>query len=94
MLLHEIKEIRDGQCITLDGGPGSGVEGHHTANQERNLPPASHFTSVVYQGFELKRKEDGFEVYHKGNLIGKGRNREEAQEIIEKEYNDPTKDAK
>lgn len=36
MLLHEIKEIRDGQCITfdtIDGGVGSGVKGHVTAKQ-------------------------------------------------------------
>uniref|UniRef100_A0A6M3M7G2 SHOCT domain-containing protein n=1 Tax=viral metagenome TaxID=1070528 RepID=A0A6M3M7G2_9ZZZZ len=30
MLLHEIKEIVDGRCVTFDGGPGSGQVGHIT----------------------------------------------------------------
>lgn len=92
MLALDIKDVKDGRYIMMDGGLGSGIEGHHTASQERKLPSFPHFISVVYRGFELKRKEDGFEVYYKGDLIGKGRNREEAQEVIEKEYNKSTKD--
>ena len=33
MLLQDIKEIKNGRCITVDGGVGSGVEGHVTAKQ-------------------------------------------------------------
>ena len=39
MLLSNIKDIVNGRCVTFDGGPGSGVEGHKTFHPEETNGP-------------------------------------------------------
>jgi hypothetical protein len=74
MLLYEIKDISNGRIITKDGGPGSGVEGHKTAEQP-GQPSVKKFSG----GYSVVEKDGLFLVYHQDRLVGKTASGEKAQ---------------
>ena len=57
MLLHEIKDVVDGRCITLDGGPGSGVEGHKTSEQVETGRQTTQQRKIAFYENQLKQLE-------------------------------------
>lgn len=57
MLYEDLKDIENGRCITKDGGVGSGIKGHVTAEQMKAMKNRKEKLTPQQQMMRKKREE-------------------------------------